>query len=136
MSASLFNYGTIFAMTLAGVPLFLVTGGVGMGTIIAAILGIVPLILWFAGSMLVYALNRHHPDQRVGYYTQQAAYRYYPMVGILVVVGTFFPPDIFYYRIFWLCAAGIIIPWSIFDLIRISRESWRDIDIPEEQTHG
>ncbi|ANB01757.1 hypothetical protein [Ectothiorhodospira sp. BSL-9] len=135
-SAKLFNYGTIIAVTVAGVPLFLVTGEVGVATIIAAIMGIVPLVLWFGGSMLVYALNRHHPDERVGYYTQQAAYRYYAFMGALIVIGTFFPPEIFYFRIYWLVAALIIIPWSIRDIIRINREHWQDVEIPKEPDHG
>ena len=135
-SARLFNYGTMIAVTLSGVPLFLVTGEVATATIIAAIMGIVPLVLWFGGSMLVYALNRHHPDERVGHYTQQAAYRYYALMGSLVVVGTFFPPEIFYFRIYWLLAALIIIPWSVLDLVRISREAWRDIEYPHGESHG
>ncbi|MBK1671848.1 hypothetical protein CKO35_00760 [Ectothiorhodospira shaposhnikovii] len=135
-SAKLFNYGNIIAVTVAGVPLFLVTGDVGMATIIAAIMGIVPLVLWFGGSMLVYALNRHHPEPRVGHYTQQAAYRYYALMGSLIVIGTFFPPEILYYRLYWLVAAAILIPWSIRDIIRINREQWHDVAIPEEPDHG
>ncbi|MFP4160408.1 MAG: hypothetical protein ACLFSK_00295 [Ectothiorhodospira sp.] len=135
-AARIFHYGTLVAVTLAGVPLFLVSGGVGIATIVAAILGVAPLVLWFGGSMLVYALNRHHPDPRVGYYTQRAAYRYYALMGALVVAGTFFPPEILYFRIYWLVAAAIIIPWSVRDILRINREHWQDLDIPKEPEHG
>ena len=58
-AARLFNYGNIVAML---VPL--------------------PLgILWLGASMIVYAMNRHHPNERVGHYTQQAAYRIYAVAG-------------------------------------------------------
>jgi hypothetical protein len=71
-AAKLFNYGNILAV-LMPFPL---------------------IIFWFGASMFVYAMNRHHPNERVGHYTQQAAYRFYAIVGALIVVGTFFPPRV------------------------------------------
>jgi hypothetical protein len=135
VSAQIFDYGNIVAITLAGVPLFLVSGSVGYGTIVAAVMGVVPIVLWFGASMLVYAMLRHHPNEKVGHYTQMAAYRYYPVLGALVVVGTFFPPDIVYYRIYWAITAAVLIPWSILDLVRINREDWQDTPIPEPTRH-
>ncbi|MDD3608935.1 MAG: hypothetical protein PHI49_04160 [Halothiobacillaceae bacterium] len=126
-ASSLFNYGNIIVTTLAGIPLMLVSGTAGKGLIFATVIAVIPLVLWFGGSMLLYALNRHHPNPKVGHYTQWAAYRYYGVVGSLVVIGTFFPSEILYYRIFWVFAFLIIVPWSILDLIRIQRDEWRDI---------
>ena len=89
-------------------------------------------ILWFGISMLIYALHRHHPDPRVGRYTQWAAYRFYGVMGLIIPVGTFFPgkgltP--------WLIAGGIgiviIVPWSIWSMIRVRKEDWQDIELPE-----
>jgi hypothetical protein len=134
-AASIFDWGNLISVSLAGIPLFLVTGDVGVATIIAAILGIVPLIFWFGASMMVYAMCRHHPDERVGRFTQWAAYRYYALMGSLIVVATFFPPDLNYYRAYWVVAAAILIPWTILALVRIYREDWGDIQIevePEE----
>ena len=51
-----------------------------IGNLISMLLPPLPL-LWFGGSMLVYALHRHHPNPRVGYYTQRAAYRFYAVMG-------------------------------------------------------
>lgn len=137
-SAALFDWGNLIAVSLAGVPLFLVTGDVGVLTIIAAVMGIVPLILWFGASMMVYAMVRHHPEEKVGRFTQSAAYRYYALMGSLIVVATFFPPDIQYYRAYWVVAAAILIPLSILALRRIYREHWEDLDIevdsPEENS--
>lgn len=128
-AASTFDWGNLIAVSLAGVPLFLVSGEVGIATIIAAILGIVPLIFWFGASMMVYAMCRHHPEDRVGRFTQWAAYRYYALMGSLIVVATFFPPDLNYYRGYWAIAALILIPWTIVALIRIYREKWHDVQI-------
>lgn len=134
-AAKLFNYGNIITLTLAGTPLVVGLGATGYGTIFATVLAIVPIVLWFGGSMLLYALNRHHPNPRVGHYTQWAAYRFYALVGSLIVVGTFFPPEIIYFLVYWVISAGIIIPWSIWDIIRINRETWEDTLIPESP-HG
>ena len=112
-AAKLFNYGNI-----------------------AAIIVPFPLIIfWFGASMFLYAMNRHHPNERVGHYTQQAAYRFYAITGFLIVVGTFFPPKLNYYLAFWALSATILIPWSIYDILRINRESWEDTPIPEKAHH-
>jgi len=111
-SARVFNYGNIIAMLLP-----------------------FPLgILWAGASMLVYALNRHHPNERVGYYTQQAAYRLYSVLGIVVAAATFFGTDPMLWAITWAICAAILIPWSILDLRRIGREEWTDTEIPEAPT--
>lgn len=110
-AAAVFNYGNILAIIIP-VPL-------GM--------------LWLGLSMVVYAMNRHHPNPRVGHYTQQAAYRFYGIAGFFVAVATFIPGGgVSYYLVAWALAAAILIPWSIFDLIRIRRERWDDLQIPVE----
>jgi hypothetical protein len=102
---------------------------------IVAILVPLPLgILWFGLSMVIYAMNRHHPNHRVGYYTQQAAYRFYGITGFFVAAATFIPGGGWtYYLVAWAMAAVILVPWSIYDLIRIRRERWDDIQVPEEE---
>ena len=102
---------------------------------IIAILVPVPLgMLWFGLSMLVYALNRHHPNEKVGHYTQQAAYRFYAITGFFVAAATFIPGGGWaYYLIAWGLAAAILVPWSIYDLIRIRRERWDDMQVPVEE---
>ncbi len=101
---------------------------------IAAMLVPVPLgILWMGASMLVYALNRHHPNPRVGHYTQQAAYRLYGVAGAVVPVATFFGAALQPWLLTWAAAALIIIPWSIYDLLRIYREPWQDVTITREE---
>lgn len=107
-AASLFNYGNIIAI-IVPVPL-------GM--------------LWLGLSILVYAMNRHHPNEKVGHYTQQAAYRFYAIAGFFVAAATFIPGGGWhYYLIAWALAALVLIPWSILDLIRIRTDHWQDIDL-------
>ncbi|MFQ5642890.1 MAG: hypothetical protein ACE5FQ_04235 [Thiogranum sp.] len=110
-AASIFNYGNIIAI-LVPIPL-------GM--------------LWLGLSMLVYAMNRHHPNAKVGHYTQQAAYRFYAVTGFFVAAATFIPGGGWvYYVIAWAFAALVLIPWSILDLIRIRRDRWDDMELPVE----
>jgi len=110
-AASLFNIGNIVAI-LAPIPL-------GM--------------LWLGLSMLVYAMNRHHPNEKVGEYTQHAAYRFYAITGFFVAAATFIPGGGWnYYLLAWGLAALVLVPWSIVDLVRIRRDEWIDVELPEE----
>ncbi len=107
-----------------------------LGNIIAVIF-IPLLIFWFGASMLVYAMNRHHPNPKVGHYTQQAAYRFYAVTGFFVVIATLFPSDAWhYYLITWALAAFIIVPWSILDLMRIRKDEWVDLLVEGDQVIG
>lgn len=111
-SASVMNYGNIVAIALP-FPL---------------------LIFWFGASMLVYAMNRHHPNPKVGHYTQMAAYRLYGVTGFFTAVATFFPgsSNWTYFFISWALAALVLIPWSLLDLYRIRNDDWQDSVVTEE----
>jgi len=108
-SARIFNYGNI-ASVLIPFPIF---------------------IFWFGASMFVYAMYRHHPNSRVGYYTQKAAYHYYALAGFLSVVMLFAPGDFFfnYGWMLWALCVLLIVPISIFEIIKINREEWQDTEI-------
>lgn len=90
-------------------------------------------IFWFGASMVVYAMTRHHPNPRVGYYTQQAAYQFYGVLGLIVVVATFFGTDLFYWMVTWALSAAIIIPLSIYSLMKIKKEQWQDTIVESEE---
>ena len=114
-AAAMFNYGNIVAI-LVPLPL-------GM--------------LWFGLSILVYAMNRHHPNPKVGHYTQQAAYRFYGITGFFVAAATFIPGGGWtYYVIAWGLAVAILVPWSIYDLIQIRRDRWEDMQVPVNNEHN
>ncbi len=108
-SARIFNYGNIAAV-LVPFPLF---------------------IFWFGASMFVYAMFRHHPNQRVGYFTQRAAYIFYGFSGLLIPILTFAPGDFFkqYWWLLWMISALILIPVSFKEIIQINKENWQDVDI-------
>jgi len=118
-------------------------GHMDIGNIVAMILPVPFAMLWFGLSILVYALHRHHPNPKVGHYTQWAAYRFYGVIGALVPVATFFPgSSLKLWLGTWAVSAAIIIPTSIWALIKIRRDSWEDTIVPpaapanEESSHG
>ncbi len=131
MSARLFNIGNIIAMLpgLVVAPIILLGQPAKTSMIFLFILMVVPPILWFGLSIIVYIIARHHPNPRVGHYTQWAAYRFYGMFGIVIPVGTFYGNQ---WQL-WIVTGGVValilIPWSLLDLYRIHREDWHDITI-------
>jgi len=96
------------------------------GNIVALLVPLPLAIFWTGLSMLVYAMNKHHPNPKVGHYTQWAAYRFYAVAGTIVAIGTFAPPSLNFYLVLWAIAALIIIPWSLYDLYRIKQDTWED----------
>ena len=103
------------------------------GNLIAILLPLPLGIFWLGASMVVYAMNRHHPNPRVGYYTQWAAYRFYGLVGFVVAEATFYGTGLKAWLITWAVVAAILIPWTVYDLLRINREEWQDTYRHEEE---
>lgn len=100
------------------------------GNIIALLLPMPLGVLWLGGSMVLYAMNRHHPNPRVGHYTQQAAYRFYGVVGFVVAAAVFIPGNgLQWWLGAWGLCAAVLIPWSLFDLWRIRCEVWQDVEM-------
>ncbi len=104
------------------------------GNIVAVLIPFPFFIFWFGASMFVYAMYRHHPNARVGYYTQLAAYNYYGLAGVLSVVMLFAPGDFFskYGWMLWLACILLLIPLSIREIMKINKEEWHDVKIRNE----
>lgn len=98
------------------------------GNILSVLIPFPVFILWFGAGILVYAMLRHHPNPRVGYYTQIAAYHYYGLAGGLVPVLTFAPGDFFvkWWWALWIVCVVVLLPLSIRQILRINRETWHD----------
>lgn len=102
-----------------------------MNVVVTIIFPLAPI--WLGGSIVLYAMNRHHPNPKVAHYIQWAAYRLYGIAGFVIPVATFFSgakPWLYY----WAFAAIVMIPWSIYDLIKISRDTWEDTVIQRSET--
>ena len=138
MFARLFNFGNLLALLpgLVVAPIILLGEHERISMIFMFIAMIVPPILWFGLSIMIYIISRHHPNELVGHYTQQAAYRFYGMIGVVIPIGTFFGTD---WKL-WILMGGVvglvIVPWSVWELIKIQKENWQDIEIMIDQTSG
>lgn len=138
MFARLFNLGNLVSLApgLIVAPILLLSAQEQMTTIFMFIAMIVPPILWFGISIIIYIIARHHPNERVGHYTQQAAYRYYGMIGVVIPVGTFFGTD----WELWIMMGGavgiVLVPWTIWKLIKIQKEHWQETVVLVNQSTG
>ena len=102
--------------------------------IIATLVPFPLMVFWLGASIVLYAMNRHHPNPRVAHYIQWAAYRLYAIAGLAVPVATFFSVTLTPWLVYWALAAIVMIPWSIYDLIKISRDTWEDTVIQRSET--
>lgn len=101
------------------------------GNILAGVLPVPFFALWFGGSILAYAMLRHHPNPRVGYYTQLGAYLYYALAGTYIVVLTFAPGDFFvnWWWAVWMLSFVVLVPYSVMQILKINRETWQDAKV-------
>ena len=138
MYARLFNIGNIMSLLpgLILTPILIFTAPERTSMIFMFIAMVVPPILWFGFSIMIYIIARHHPNPQVGHYTQTAAYRYYGMIGLIIPVGTFYGTD---WRL-WIMTGGLVaavlVPWSIWELIKIQKENWQETYIVNEEIAG
>ncbi|MDD5240366.1 MAG: hypothetical protein PHG47_01455 [Sulfuricella sp.] len=99
-----------------------------------------PLIMvWIAASIFVYASAAHHPDCRVGEYQRWAGYRFYGVVGTLVVILNFtgelkalLGGTVNMWLTVWAVCVLVVVPLGIRDMVRINRENWQDMTVEVE----
>lgn len=97
--------------------------------IIAVIIPLPFMVFWLGASMVLFAMNRHHPNPMVIGYVQAAAIRLYVIAGAVIPIGTFFSLDLWPWLIYWAAAVLIMIPLSLRDLFRIRADHWEDTDL-------
>jgi len=138
-AAQLFNIITVVALSISLTALLL-------GKLLASqeigflpfVLSLPPVMLWLGASIFVYAGIAHHPNARTVHYNKWAGYRFYGVMGSLMVIG----PAIYGLLGGWQglvlvigLAVLIIVPWALFDIYRAAREPWQDMTI-EVDIHG
>ena len=132
-AALLFNLITIIVFTVSLIALLL-------GKLLASqniaflpfVLSLPPVMLWLAGSIFVYATIAHHPNPRTVYYNKWAGYRFYGVMGSMVVIGAPIYSLVGGWQGLMLVlglAVVIIVPWAIYDLYKAAREPWQDITL-------
>ena len=136
-NAILFNLASIIALLVAPAVWGLSTV-VNLPPMIKYVVVVVPVMLWLAGSIFVYAAIAHHPNLRVRHFNKWAGYRFYGAAGAMVVFGQ---PI---YELFgngtgivavWAVMALVVIPWSLWYIFAAVREPWMEMTV-EEAVHG
>ncbi len=140
LAAQLFNIITVIAMLLSISALLL-------GKLLASrhvgflpfVLSLPPLMIWLGGSIFVYASIAHHPNALVTHYNKWAGYRFYGVMGSLVVIG----PAIYGLLDGWrglMLVLGlaflIIVPWALLDIFKAAREPWTDVTVDVDSGAG
>lgn len=135
-AAQLFNILTVATLLISLTALLL-------GKLLASqkigflpfVLSLPPVMLWLGASIFVYAGIAHHPNPRAAHFNKWAGYRFYGVMGSLMVIG----PAIYGLFDGWLglmlvlgLAVLIIVPWALFDIYKAAREPWQDMTIEVE----
>jgi len=97
--------------------------------IVAVLIPLPFMVFWLGASMVLFAMNRHHPNAKVITYVQAAAIRLYAIAGAVIPIGTFFSLQLLPWLIYWALAIAIMIPLSVRDLLRIRADQWDDTDL-------
>ncbi len=135
-AAQLFNIITVSVMLLSLTAMLL-------GKLLASqqvgflpfVLSLPPLMIWLGASIFVYASIAHHPNPRSAHYNKWAGYRFYGVMGSLMVIGPALYGLLGGWRGLMLVlglAVLIIVPWALFDIFRAAREPWTDMTVEVE----
>ena len=132
-NAQLFNLITVAALLISLTALLL-------GKLLAShnigflpfVLSLPPVMIWLGASIFVYASIAHHPNARTVHYNKWAGYRFYGVMGSMVVFGQILYGMLGGWQGLMLVlglAVAIIVPWALFDIYKAAREPWQDITI-------
>lgn len=135
-NAQLFNLITVAALLISLSALLL-------GKLLAShnigflpfVLSLPPVMIWLGASIFVYASIAHHPNARTVHYNKWAGYRFYGVMGSMVVFGQIIYGMLGGWQGLMLVlglAVAIIVPWALFDIVKAAREPWEDITIEVE----
>jgi hypothetical protein len=134
--AQLFNLITVAALSISLSALL-------MGKLLAGhkigflpfVLSLPPIMIWLGASIFVYASIAHHPNERTRHYNKWAGYRFYGVMGSLVVFGQPIYGLVEGFGGLMLVlglAVTIIVPWAIWDIVSARRETWHDLTLEGE----
>ena len=101
---------------------------------------VIPMMLWIAASIFVHASIAHHPNQRVRDFLYPAGYRFYGVVGTLVVILNFSPQMskwaggwLHLGLIIWAVSLLVIVVPGVRDILRANKENWQDMTVEVEE---
>lgn len=132
-AAQIFNIITVVALmtSLSALTLGKLLASHKIG-FLPFVLSLPPVMIWLGASIFVYASIAHHPNPRTAHYNKWAGYRFYGVMGSLVVIGQPIYSLLDGWKGLMLVlglAVAIIVPWALYDIFKAARETWQDITI-------
>jgi hypothetical protein len=132
-AAQIFNIITVVALmtSLSALTLGKLLASHKIG-FLPFVLSLPPVMIWLGASIFVYASIAHHPNPRTAHYNKWAGYRFYGVMGSLVVIGQPIYGLLDGWKGLMLVlglAVAIIVPWALYDIFKAARETWQDITI-------
>ncbi len=109
-----------------------------LGSVITIVLlpALPVLLLWIAGSIVIYSANIFHPNPLVRGYTKYGGYRFYGFVGALLASMSFSSElrdlaggSINLFLIIWAIGFLVVVPLGIRDVRRAGRENWKEFAV-------
>lgn len=101
-----------------------------------AVVTVLPIAIWIAASIFVYASVAHHPNPRVVQYLRPSGYRFYGLVGSLVVVLNFSSQmakwaggALNLFIVIWLAGLVVVVIPAVLDILRANKETWQDMTV-------
>lgn len=98
----------------------------------------IPLFIWVAASILMYAAAANHPNPKVCEYIKQSGYRFYSTFALLVVMAFFgfmLGEKIGVLNVLflvWGISVLLVVPLGLRDMLRASKEDWQDMTMESE----
>lgn len=92
------------------------------------------LLVWIAGSILVYSANIYHPNPLVRDYTKFGGYRFYGLVGALLATMNYsglltnlLGGAINLLLTIWIVSIVIVVPFGVRAILKAGKENWQEI---------
>jgi heme/copper-type cytochrome/quinol oxidase subunit 2 len=98
----------------------------------------IPMFIWIAASIFMYAAAANHPNPKVCEYIKQSGYRFYSTFVLLVVMAFFgftLGEKIGALNVLflvWGISVLLVVPLGVRDMLRASKEDWQDIKMEIE----
>ena len=99
---------------------------------------VIPMFIWIAASIFIYAASFSHPNPMVCDYVRRSGHRFYSTFALLVVMAFFgFMLSEHIGRlnvlfVVWGICFLLVVPLGVRDMVRASKENWQDMTVEIE----
>lgn len=126
--AALFHIGNLVCAVFAVGAGVLYALDLGLLSMVLSIAFVLPTVLWFGASMVLYAFHAHHPNDFIGRHTRRAGWRFYAASGAaLTIVAVIQNLGVFYYVAVSSVAVVYLMWGTLHDLFRVATAEEADL---------